>query len=168
MSLYNMLFGQNPLSPLYLEMVGLPSEYFRRFRDAYLNDDGTQIIVYTRCGGGNRDDYFPTDVNEHPLYIKDCDDEFDCTYAYIYFKVPEDVVYLTKEIIKMENGDSQIGSTVSEMFQSAMDDMMNNPDSEYLKKSMPIVNAMSDAMESGKSGAIVIDGNEGTIVRAEI
>lgn len=68
MSLYNMLFGQNPLSDLYLGMVGLTKADTGRFRDAYVEKRGDKtksefdssnfcgwvLCVYTRNGGGNR------------------------------------------------------------------------------------------------------------------
>ena len=69
-----------------------------RFRDAYLNEDGTKIILYTRNGGGNRDDYqYVFDLlRKHPLYLTDYDDDYDCTYAYIKFKVPDEYIDLCK------------------------------------------------------------------------
>lgn len=65
-----------------------------RFRDIFYNkeEDGTgKIVLYTRNGGGNRDWYgYVFDLlSEHPLYIKDYDDDFDSTYAYIEFKSPQ-------------------------------------------------------------------------------
>jgi hypothetical protein len=61
-----------------------------RFRDIFLNDEGTKIILYTRNGGGNRPYYqYVFDLlRKHPLYSTDHDDDFDSTYAYIEFKVP--------------------------------------------------------------------------------
>jgi hypothetical protein len=49
------------------------------------------IVVHTRNGGGNREDYEDVfdEMSEHPWYSHDEDDSFDCTYANIYFKVPE-------------------------------------------------------------------------------
>jgi len=48
-------------------------------------------FVHTRNGGGNREDYEDVfdEMSEHPWYSHDEDDSFDCTYANIYFKVPE-------------------------------------------------------------------------------
>mgnify|MGYP003586944994 CR=1 FL=1 len=87
MSLYNMLFGMNPDSDKLLSLLGATKEDFGRFRDVYMEDG--YIIVHTRCGGGNREDYFPDWVEDHPWYSHDEDDSFDYTYADIYFKVPE-------------------------------------------------------------------------------
>lgn len=90
MSLYNALHGTNPLSQIFLGMLGLSTGEVGRFRDCHLCDEG--IAVYTRNGGGNREDYqfvFDT-LSEHPNYIRDEDDSFDCTYATIYFSIPEE------------------------------------------------------------------------------
>lgn len=63
-----------------------------RFRDISLNEDGTKIVLYTRNGGGNRESYeYVFEILEsHPNYICDYDDDFDCTYAYIEFSVPDE------------------------------------------------------------------------------
>lgn len=107
MSLYNMLFGQNPMSPILLSMVNLTRESVGRFRDCYAerDADGWLICVYTRNGGGNRE-HWNDEAEEgpdcsctgcigryrlpsHPRYVRDEDDDFDCTYATFYFRVPE-------------------------------------------------------------------------------
>ena len=88
MSMYNMIHGQNPLSVIYLKMLGLSPDDVGRFRDCYLNGD--EIAVYTRNGGGNRESYEEVfaELEEHENYLRDEDDEFDCTYATIYFSIP--------------------------------------------------------------------------------
>jgi hypothetical protein len=116
MSLYNMLFGKNPMAATALAVLGVDSPAkIPRFRDAYFTEkDGIPIIViHTRTGGGNRDfyenertcktnypDYF-TDSDEPPSgpwnddlralpgFICDMDSEFDSTYADFFFNVPE-------------------------------------------------------------------------------
>ena len=93
MSLYNLLHGMNYLTPILLAILDIDQEEGKwgsgRFRDIYLNKDGTKIILFTRNGGGNRDSYFPYDIRNHPNYLNDYDDDFDCTYAYIEFSVPK-------------------------------------------------------------------------------
>lgn len=94
MSLYNMLFGANPLGPFYLAVLGLAPGDVGRYRDCFLQktDEGEgRIVIYTRNGGGNRDDYAGTTatLQDHPEYVTDFDDEFDCTYASYVFKIPE-------------------------------------------------------------------------------
>ena len=89
MSLYNMIFGMNPDSDKLLEFLGKTREDFGRFRNVYMEDGF--IVVHTRNGGGNREDYEDVfdEMSEHPWYSHDADDDFDCTYANIYFKIPE-------------------------------------------------------------------------------
>lgn len=87
MSLYNALFGENSESHVLLGMIGVNKEYFDRYRDVELIEDGKKIRVFTRLGGGNREDYQETwdKIQSHKLYITDYDDDFDCTYAYIEY-----------------------------------------------------------------------------------
>lgn len=147
--MYGMLFGQNPLSRVILEMLNLTPTQTGRFRDVFVED--SRIAVYTRNGRGNRgcihedssdedpfgeedcknhsfereeDEYTksgwikPTGrkvvvrryvcevpnsaecacygciityrLPKHPLYIEDMDDDFDSTYATVYFKFPKE------------------------------------------------------------------------------
>ncbi len=90
MSLYNMVFGMNPDSGKLLEILGKTQGDFGRFRNVYMEDG--YIVVHTRNGGGNREDYEDVfeEMSMHPWYSHDQDDDFDCTYANIYFKLPED------------------------------------------------------------------------------
>lgn len=102
MSLYNLLHGTNDLAPLLLAILDIDQKEDKwnsgRFRDIYLNEDGTRIILFTRNGGGNRESYFPDEIKTHPNYLTDYDDSFDCTYAYIEFSVPEEYKQLIKEL----------------------------------------------------------------------
>ena len=104
MSLYNMLFGQNPASGFLVASLNKTTGDFGRFRDAYYEktDDGGKIIVYTRNGGGNRDDYEDVfdEMETHPLFITDYDDDFDCTYADIFFKYPAGYEEVLSEMAK--------------------------------------------------------------------
>lgn len=89
MSLYNMIFGMNPDTDNLLRLLDATREDFNRFRTVYMEDG--YIVVYTRCGGNNREDYFPDWVEDHPWYSHDEDGDFDNTYANIYFKIPDDM-----------------------------------------------------------------------------
>lgn len=84
-----------------------------RFRDIYLNRDGTKIILYTRNGGGNREyyEYVFELLRKHPNYLTDYDDDFDNTYAYIEFSVPEAYQDLCRSLSTGENP-----QTVAEKF----------------------------------------------------
>jgi hypothetical protein len=102
MSLYNMLFGTNPASGFLLGALELETEKYPtgRFRDIYFEAEGNKIILYTRNGGGNREDYehvFEA-LEKHPLYLTDYDDDFDSTYAYIEFKAPQSVIDFFEDV----------------------------------------------------------------------
>lgn len=90
MSMYNMLFGKNPYSKVLLTMLGLKEDQCGRFRDCFLHDN--KIMVYTRNGGGNREEYQEVidELAKHKNFIRDYDDPVDCTYCYIEFSVPEE------------------------------------------------------------------------------
>lgn len=104
MSLYNALFGENSESHVLLGMIGVNKEYFDRYRDVELIEDGKKIRVFTRLGGGNREDYQETwdKIQSHKLYITDYDDDFDCTYAYIEYNIPEQYKETAKKMFKGE------------------------------------------------------------------
>lgn len=74
-----------------------------RFRDIYFeNEEGgiPKVVLYTRNGGGNRDayEYVFELLSQHPLYLTDYDDDFDCTYAYIEFKAPQNVIDFFEDV----------------------------------------------------------------------
>lgn len=107
MSLYNMLFGMNHLTPILLHMLNLPPGNIPRFRDCYLR--GGYIVVHTRTGGGNREFYdvpnkentdgpWNSTLRESPYYVRDEDDSFDTTYADFYFKFPDEFAEHLKEL----------------------------------------------------------------------
>ena len=91
MGLYNAIFGKNPMSNGLLAVLGLTQADFARFRDCYI--EGETVAVYTRLGGGNRECYQATieQIQSHPLYLRDVDDDYDCTYATFYFRIPEEM-----------------------------------------------------------------------------
>ena len=135
MSLYNLLHGVNKQAPILLAFLGLTPAKVGRFRDAYLNEDGTKIIVYTRNGGGNREHYFLSECEEgegcnctgcimtyqlpkHPNYICDYDDDFDSTYAYVEFTVPEKYKEIAKLLVTGEKP-----KTIHEKFMETISEM---------------------------------------------
>jgi len=90
MSLYNMLFGVNSAAPVLLATLGLTAGDVPCFRDCYI--DGDNIVIHTRTGGGNREDYEVEneELQSNPFYVRDEDDDFDCTYANFYYRFPEE------------------------------------------------------------------------------
>jgi hypothetical protein len=89
-----MLHGFSPNAAAILHALGLDPKQIDRFRDASFAKDGDQHVlhIFCRTGGGNREDYPNTTLTSHPLYLRDEDDEYDCTYAHYYFKIPQSVL----------------------------------------------------------------------------
>lgn len=148
MSLYQMLHGTNPYADVFLLALEIDQPKGKwssgRFRDVYLNKEGTEITLYTRNGGGNREHYndesdegedcmctgciIQYHLPKHPNYLRDWDDDFDSTYAYIAFSIPEDYKALVSEYFTGKDP-----KTISEKFKDTMDEMKNKT-SDELKK----------------------------------
>ena len=90
MTFYNMLFGMNSKSDLLLAVVGLRKSDLDRFRDVSI--DGNYISVYTRTGGGNRDDYPNETMRHRPEWVRTYDCDGDFTYAYDELAIPAEFV----------------------------------------------------------------------------
>jgi hypothetical protein len=110
MGLYNAVLGvqfQAPAIFVMLDLKPLGGFDTGRVRDAWIRTGGESVIVFTRNGGDNRKHYSDTGleagkecpctgcvmtyrVPQHPQYVRDWDDDFDSTYAYIEFTVPEE------------------------------------------------------------------------------
>lgn len=90
MSLYNMMNGFNPACLIFMPMLGRKQEEYPRFRDCFISEDEKHIIIYTRVGGGNRNcGYGEEDLYKDPNFVKTWDDDYDSTYGYYEFSVPE-------------------------------------------------------------------------------
>jgi len=145
MGLYNMLFGTNDIAPILLGALDLQHPELNpdgaypigRFRDISTNANGTEIILYTRNGGGNRhhweysyDEYEEGDtcpcpgcaithvLPKHPNYLRDQDDDYDCTYAEIVFGVPDEYKEI---IIALSTGEDL--QSIGEKFQALIEAM---------------------------------------------
>lgn len=91
MSLYNMVNGFNPACVLFMPMLGRTQHEYPRFRDCFISDDKEHIVIYTRVGGGNRDcGYGEEELYKDPNFVKTYDDEYDSTYGYYEFRVPDE------------------------------------------------------------------------------
>lgn len=104
MSLYNTLFGINEETPVLLGMINVNKGYFARFRDVDLIANGTIIRVMTRTGGVNREQYKENweTIRKNKLYIRDYDDNYDETYAYTEFYIPDNFKETAKKMFKGE------------------------------------------------------------------
>lgn len=146
MSLYNRIFGENKDADILLGVLGLNKSTFERYRDICLNSEGDIIIVYTRCGGGNRKEYKEMfeKIKKHPNYITDYDDSFDHTYAYIEFSVPDKY----KDMCKSISPDKDPMS-VSEKFDEECRKMAENPEGPEMQKALsifgPIINSINES-----------------------
>lgn len=92
MSLYGMVFGQTPYGPALVGLLATVAPLDPgRFRDAWVERHGDEIVVavYTRNGGGNREDQGDAleSMHAHPWFRSNADDEFDSTYATLRFTV---------------------------------------------------------------------------------
>lgn len=136
--LYNLVLGdggENDRGAALRAILGNPP--IARYRDSWIESwDGVPVIaIYTRQGGGNRDCYCEEygdgghpDLNSscgsnealqaHPLYLRDADDEYDCTYATFYFKLPDE---LDPELRAVLTDNMQAPVDMSERWQQAID-----------------------------------------------
>lgn len=84
------MFGVNPATFIILPMLGRHPDEYPRFRDCFVNED-KQILVFTRVGGGNRNcGYGEEELYKDPNFVKTYDDDYDSTYGYYVFNVPEE------------------------------------------------------------------------------
>lgn len=150
MSLYNQLFGENEDAMALLGMLNLTRNDFQRYRDIWLNKNGTIITVLARIGGNNRKDYRQvfTNIRKNKCFIKDFDDNFDDTYAYFQFKVPEKYKYTCEMIAPKEERLS-----VGDMFKKEIKEA-KIPGSEANKRMDKIAN---DIMKNIENGNIFIE-----------
>ena len=89
-NIYNMINGVNPATFLFLPMLGKHPDEYPRFRDCFLTEDD-HILVLTRVGGGNRHTGFnEEELEKSPHFIKTYDAEWDSTYGYYEFRVPNE------------------------------------------------------------------------------
>lgn len=117
--LYNMLFGQHSNSEQLLALLGITASDVPRYRSCYW--DGEHIVIHTRTGGGNRDYYeseqscresYPEyftgdeppsgpwneDLRAIPGFVRDQDDDFDCTYADFFYTPPAEALATLKAL----------------------------------------------------------------------
>lgn len=88
MSLYNLMFGTNPAADFLLAILGVVRNEVPRFRDCYLQ--GNTIVIHTRTGGGNREEYQAENawLTRVPGFLHDSDSQIDFTYADFAYEIP--------------------------------------------------------------------------------
>lgn len=151
MSLYNKLFGENEHADRLLIACDLNRDMFARFRDIFPTIDGTKVIVYTRLGGYNRKSYFDTikEIRNHDLYLTDYDDEYDNTYAYFVFAVPEQYIEAVREL-----ADNITPLTVKEMFEKELKEM-DVPGSPAALRAESIAKEIISQADSQPNGGVI-------------
>ena len=163
MSLFNMLMGTNPAAPYLFAFLGITGETAKkwplgRIRDAYTNEEGSKIFVFTRNGpsgiGLTPDERDAIEKNlreNHPNYVGFEIDDFDQTYLTYEFDTPEEYLEQTKEIAAMTETEPPMVR-----FRRLISDMEAGKDNP----------ATQNALEAGKKifEPIVnaLDGGEGT------
>jgi hypothetical protein len=152
LSLYNILFGENEDAMALLGMISCTRNIFQRYRDVYLNKEGTIITVLTRIGGANRKDYKQVfkDIKRNPYYIRNYDDNFDNTYCYFEFKVPDKYKFTCYKMRPKKDRPS-----VSDMFKQEIKDA-EVPGSEASKRMEKLAEQIFNNMDDGGNGEIHI------------
>ena len=149
MSMYNALFGMNPLAGQLLSLLGLSADDVGRFRDAYVAEGGNEIHVFTRNGGGNREGYMP-DFSAHPHYVRDFDDGFDSTYATIVFRTPEPARPLLTEIAALNKDTLRPMERLEQLLTDLKSGTKNADTERALRVCEPIFAAIKKQLDSTK------------------
>jgi hypothetical protein len=113
-----MVFGTSGWPNEIMSMYGLRPEMIGRFRDHWVERDGDDALilaVYTRNGGGNREEYAGNNaaMQALPTYIEDADDNFDNTYATFRFRMTREQI--TAWLSDTENVDVDDETTVEQV-----------------------------------------------------
>lgn len=103
MSLYNQLFDKCRFAGMLLMILDLNKDDVPRFRDCFL-DEEHNIVIHTRTGGGNREEYKDANqkLREIAGYLEDTDDSYDSTYANFRYRVSEEYKELVEYIATRE------------------------------------------------------------------
>jgi len=169
------------------EKWGIEGEYYPgRFRNIFLtrNDKGEDVVIlYTRNGGGNRECwdlegcpegggepavhnercmvYVNWNLTQHPLYIRDYDDDFDSTYAYFEFRVPVVLEEMRDQLVEAQGGEPK---SVSEAFKEFASEMREGKHGDH-----PGVIAVTEGLKrllEGKSGGVMEVGSDKVVVKS--
>ena len=165
--MYNALFGFDNNAEVLLSFLHLTKEDFGRFRDCYFSKDGNAIIVYTRCGGGNREEYQEVfdKIQQHPNYIKDYDDDFDCTYASFEFSIPEQHVNDCARLFK--DADTTTGAEKFDNLMKAMESDFDGVMANNERVRNVTLNLQSAFEDSNNKGGIIIIDPDGAVEKKD-
>ena len=176
MSLYNAIYGSNPFGAILLELIGVGGNDYPipRLRDVHLAEDRRSIVVFTRTGGGNDECYCrgsfgrnseeveklgPADhfdgcyramtqqLRSHPLYQRDEYDDFDQTYAYFYFEIPEVAQEAVNEIPAAGIRTESFGKSFQALIRRLQD---GDTDDERIQRMLEVGERIIRGIRSGK------------------
>lgn len=137
MSLYNIINKVNPAVFILLPMLGKHPDEYPRFRDCFIGEDKNSIIVFTRVGGNNRNCGFnEEELYKHPNFIKTYDDDYDNTYGYYVFSIPNEWINDFTAILNGELWSEQYHNQMCNVFPKLKDkftELYNKRKEELLK-----------------------------------
>lgn len=146
MSLYNMLFGVNPHAPMLLGFLGIGADEVPRFRDAFYREG--KIVIHTRTGGGNREAYEAENeaLTRLPGYVRDEDDNFDCTYANFYYDPHPTVAAILNQFAAKDDEEPE---TKWKRLLADMDAHKDTPEvKRALEATKPLIDRIAKDMET--------------------
>lgn len=145
MSLYSRIFGENPDAVALLGMIGCTRDSFMRYRDIELIKEGTIIRVIARIGGPYKKECRQTynNIKKNKLFIRTYEDDFDDTYCYFEFDIPEQYKHVCKVMAPKEEPMS-----VGDKFKKEVSDS-NIPGSDAEKRMNAIAEEIMRHIESG-------------------
>lgn len=169
MSMYNAIHGTNPLAVPLMEVLSLSPRAVGRFRDCYLTEHNNMVViaVYTRNGGGNRDDYKEQTklLQSHPNYLSDRDESHDETYASYFFSIPDDFKDEITSLVQESNGQIVMPEPAVR-FEAFMEKLTaKDTDDPEVKRAMDVGRKIVSSIKGAASGsASVIEvGRDGDV-----
>lgn len=162
MSMYNMLFGKNPMSDIVLKALNISESDVPRFRDAYYDSKRGWLVIHTRTGGGNRDAYelggedqeewnpsgpFNDDLRALPGFVKDLDDDYDRTYADFFFKPTDEWKKLLDQLSTIASEEKP-----AEKWQTLLRDLECGERTESTERVLALGAQIADALATNTQG----------------
>jgi len=162
--LFNMLMGTNPAIGYLMAVLGITQETkdkwpLGRLRDAYTNEDGTKVFIFTRNGGLDQESAVQIEKNlrdHHPNYVGFEIDDFDSTYLTYEFNTPEDLLHITKQIAEMTETEPPMVR-----FRRLLDDMKTGKSNPMVDNAMEVGKKIFDPILNGESG--VVEHGDGSV-----
>ena len=145
MSLYNALHGCNRNAAVALAMLNLRHKDTGRFRDAWIEKDGKHIVILTRNKNGDYQSVLDK-LAGHPNYVRDWNDDFDSTYTYMRFTIPEKYLELAEQLKPFDDVPSLRERT--EMLFKGIEESFTKEEEDIVQK---IKNTIAEAMQKEKT-----------------